>query len=170
MFFRFRKFPPAFTNVQWLWDQVCGIPYDDHDPFIFLFYRVFLPILTISQFRIFSGLLSTTPVWQKTSEKAPEEADNEFSEDDFGDEDDSNSKSVNQGGPGERRYPARLRPRAPYDLYGKAPTIVNDNDDIKTLLDAARASKEDKVVEFLNDPARSIQVFLSSYMKYQGIV
>ncbi|KAJ7631869.1 hypothetical protein DFH06DRAFT_1479747 [Mycena polygramma] len=137
-FQKYRKFPPMITNVQFLWDQ----------------------------FRIFAGLLGTTPVWQKASEKPAEDADVELSDDDF-DDGDSKSKTAN---PGERRYPARLRPRAPYDLYGKTPTIVDDNDDIKKLLDAARATKEDKVVEFLNDPARAIQVFLSSYMKYQGFL
>ncbi|KAJ6483717.1 hypothetical protein C8R47DRAFT_1131733 [Mycena vitilis] len=137
-FQKYRKFPPMITNVQFLWDQ----------------------------FRIFAGLLGTTPVWQKASEKPAEDADAELSDDDF-DDGDSKSKTAN---PGERRCPARLRPRAPYDLYGKTPTIVDDNDDIKKLLDAARATKEDKVVDFLNDPARAIQVFLSSYMKYQGFL
>ncbi|KAF7352129.1 hypothetical protein MVEN_01176000 [Mycena venus] len=141
-FQKYRKFPPISTNVQALWDQ----------------------------FRIFAGLLGTTPVWQKASEKPADDAGAEVSDDEFDDDEDSGSKSVNQGGPGERRHPARLRPRAPYDLYGKAPVIVEDNDDIRKLLDGARAEKEDKVVEFLNNPARSIQIFLSSYMNRQGFV
>jgi hypothetical protein len=110
--------------------------------------------------------LGTTPVWQKASEKEAE--DGAVSDDEFDDED-SKSRSARQGGPGERRNP-KLRPRTPYDLYGKAPTIVEDNEDIVKLLDTARATKEDKVVAFLDNPARAIQVFLSSYMTYQGFV
>ncbi|KAF7353358.1 hypothetical protein MSAN_01524300 [Mycena sanguinolenta] len=138
-FQKYRKFPPMSTNVQWLWDQL----------------------------RIFSGLLASTPVWHKVSDKTAEDAD-DF-DDDFED-DDSGSKSVYQGGPGERRYPPRPRPRAPYDRYGKAATVVEDDEDIRKLLDDARAVKEDKLVVFLDNPARSIQVFLSSYMTYQGII
>ncbi|KAJ7117883.1 hypothetical protein C8R43DRAFT_99803 [Mycena crocata] len=139
-FQKYRKFPPIFTNVQMLWDQ----------------------------FRIFAGLLGTTPVWQKASEQAAQD-DNVSDDDDF-DEDEDKSKSANQGGPGEKRYPPRPRPRAPYELYGKTPVIVDGNDDVRSLLDAARATKEDKVVNFLENPARSIQIFLSSYMKYQGLM
>ncbi|KAJ6464347.1 hypothetical protein C8R45DRAFT_498212 [Mycena sanguinolenta] len=138
-FHKYRKFPPMSTNVQWLWDQ----------------------------FRIFSGLLGSPPVWHKASEKADEDAD-DF-EDDFED-DYSGSKSIHQGGPGERRFPPRPRPRAPYDRYGKPSAVVEDDEDIRKLLDEARAIKEDKLVAFLDNPAHAIQVFLSSYMTYQGII
>ncbi|KAF8150371.1 hypothetical protein K438DRAFT_440375 [Mycena galopus ATCC 62051] len=139
-FQKYRRFPPMSTNVQWLWDQ----------------------------FRIFAGLLGTTPVWQKASEIRPD-GENADDADDFDDDEfDNKSKFVNQAQGGERRQ--RLRPRPPYDLYGKAPVVVEDNDEIQQLLLAARASKEDRVVAFLNDPARGVQVFLSSYMIYQGFV
>ncbi|KAJ6555442.1 hypothetical protein DFH09DRAFT_1280454 [Mycena vulgaris] len=136
-FQRYRKFPPMYTNVQFLWDQ----------------------------FKIFAGLLGTTPVWQKASEKTADDADVSNDESDS-----EESKSVRQGALGEKRYPPRPRPRAPYELYGREPVVVEDNDDIKGLLDAARATKEDKLVDFLDNPARGIQVFLSSYMKNQGFV
>ncbi|KAJ7202550.1 hypothetical protein GGX14DRAFT_653628 [Mycena pura] len=135
-------------------------------------YRRFPPIVTNvqglwDQFRIFAGLLGMPPVWNVASENKAED-DGQVSDDDF--EEDSKPKFVNQGGPGEKRYPPRLRPRAPYELYGKDPVIVQDNDEIKELLDEARATKEDKVVDFLEDPGRQIQIFLSSYMKNQGLV
>ena len=47
---------------------------------------------------------------------------------------------------------------------------MEDDEDIRKLLDEARAIKEDKLVAFLDNPARAIQVFLSSYMTYQGII
>ncbi|KAJ7772438.1 hypothetical protein B0H16DRAFT_1714640 [Mycena metata] len=153
-FQRYRKFPPISTNVQWLWDQ----------------------------FRIYSGLLGTTPVWQKASEKATQEAaaaasaagggepsDDDFSDDDNPDSDPQSKSSRVQGG-GEKRFPPRLRPRAPYELYGKPPAVVEDNEEIKTLLDGARAAKEERAAQFLDDPARAVRVFLSSYMRNQGIV
>ncbi|KAJ7184769.1 hypothetical protein C8R46DRAFT_983906 [Mycena filopes] len=149
-FERYRKFPPMSTNVRWLWDQ----------------------------FRIYSGLTGTTPVWQKASEKAAQEAaaaaasagGGELSDDDFDDdEDDSQSQSKSPQN-GEKRFPPRLRPRAPYELYGQAPVVVEDNDEIRALLDSARAAKEERAAEFLDDPARAVRVFLSSYMRNQGIV
>ncbi|KAJ7455821.1 hypothetical protein FB451DRAFT_639097 [Mycena latifolia] len=137
-FQKYRKFPPAYTNVQALWDQ----------------------------FRIFAGLLGTTPVWQKASEKGAENADADISDDES---DAGDAASGSRGAPGEKRFPPRPRPRAPYELFGKEPVIVEDNEDIRGLLDAARASKEDRLVDFLSDPGRGIQVFLSSYMKNQGL-
>ncbi|KAJ7098562.1 hypothetical protein B0H15DRAFT_1018873 [Mycena belliarum] len=132
-FQRYRKFPPTYTNVQGLWDQ----------------------------FRIFAGLLGTTPVWHKASEKGAEKAGSSD------DESDTETAAV-QAAPGERRIPPRARPRAPYELYGTEPVVVEDNEDIRGLLDAARATKEDRLADFLDSPARGVQVFLSSYMKNQG--
>ncbi|KAJ7814172.1 hypothetical protein B0H14DRAFT_2851108 [Mycena olivaceomarginata] len=100
-----------------------------------------------------AGLLGTTPVWQKASEKEAE--DGAVSDDEFDDEDSSRGPfgrvDLVKGGT------RNCGPRAPYDLYGKAPTIVEDNEDIVKLLDTARATKEDKVVAFLDNPARAIQ-------------
>ncbi|KAJ7034348.1 hypothetical protein C8F04DRAFT_1234380 [Mycena alexandri] len=151
-FQRYRKFPSISTNVQWLWDQ----------------------------FRIYSGLLGTTPVWQKASEKAAQEAaaaasaadGAEPSHDDFSDDEnpDSDPQKSSRDQGGEKRFPPHPRPRAPYELYGKPPVVVEGNDEIKTLLDTARAAKEERAAEFLDDPARAMRVFLSSYMRNQGMV
>ncbi|KAJ7243644.1 hypothetical protein C8J57DRAFT_1365554 [Mycena rebaudengoi] len=137
-FQKYRRFPPMATGVQSLWDQ----------------------------FRIFAGLLGTTPVWHKASDKANE--DEEASDDDF--EHDNSNLANNQSGSGEKRFPQRVRPRAPYELYGEKPTVVESDEQIQALLAAARAKKEDKVEIFLADPERAIKVFLSSYMKYQGLI
>ncbi|KAK7008384.1 hypothetical protein R3P38DRAFT_3590234 [Favolaschia claudopus] len=140
-FQKYRKFPPASTNVQYLWDQ----------------------------FRIFAGLLGTTPVWQKTSEKPDSDGGLEKISGD--DEDDLDRvSSVHNNNHNNVDRSKRLRPRAPYDLYGKSPNLVENNDEIQELLSQARAAKDDKVVKFLNDPARGVRVFLSSYMIYQGLI
>jgi hypothetical protein len=88
---------------------------------------------------------------------------------DISDEDSDQGTKVNQGAPGAKRFPPRLRPRAPYELYGKTPVVVEGDDEIRVLLDAARTSKDDRLVDFLANPAHGIQVFLSSYMKNQGL-
>ncbi|KAK7045315.1 hypothetical protein R3P38DRAFT_3434366, partial [Favolaschia claudopus] len=144
-FQKYRKFPPASTNVKYLWDQ----------------------------FRLFAGLLSTTPVWQNNSGKSASDGDLENLSDDE-DDFDRASTSVDQTQSSFQQHDGhkrkRLRPRAPYDIYGKSPTLVENNDETQELLSQARAAKEDKVVEFLNDPAKGVRVFLSSYMIYQGWV
>ncbi|KAJ7022949.1 hypothetical protein C8F04DRAFT_1402063 [Mycena alexandri] len=69
-----------------------------------------------------------------------------------------------------QRFPPCLRPRAPYELYSKPPVMVEGNDEIKTLLDSARVAKEERAGEFLDESVRVVRVFLSSYLRNQGIV
>ncbi|KAJ7062719.1 hypothetical protein C8F01DRAFT_1082355 [Mycena amicta] len=145
-FQKYRKFPPYSTKVQYMWEQSSS---------------------NIFQFKIFSGLLGTTPVWHNVSEKPLGENSDDDVESDFEDE---QPKRQNQNGPGgDKRFPPRPRPRAPYELFGKRPTIVHDNDEIKALLDAARAQKDQRARTFLEDPGKHIQVFLSSYMRNEGL-
>ncbi|KAF7308791.1 hypothetical protein MKEN_01078500 [Mycena kentingensis (nom. inval.)] len=139
-FQKYRKFPPYATKVQYMWDQ----------------------------FKIFSGLLGTTPVWHNVSESPKNEDSDDGAESDF--EDGLPSRQLqNQAGPGEKRFPPRVRPRAPYELFGKRPTIVHGNDEVKALLDAAKANKNQRALAFLEDPGRYIQLFLSSYMLNEGL-
>ncbi|KAF7304541.1 hypothetical protein HMN09_00856800 [Mycena chlorophos] len=114
-FQKYRKFPPYATKVQYMWDQ----------------------------FRIFAGLLGTTPIWHNVSEN-PKPNDDEDDEDgvasDFDDEQPSPSQNHSQRS--HTRFAPRARPRAPYAHFGQRPTIVHSNDEVKALLDGARAEKE----------------------------
>ncbi|KAJ6605947.1 hypothetical protein B0H10DRAFT_2075275, partial [Mycena sp. CBHHK59/15] len=150
---------PAFGREWWrTWEEGESLRTLDFDAAV---------SLTSSQLRIFLGLLGTVPVWQKASDLKVAE-DEEISDDDF-DEDDSKSKFVNQNGQGDRRFPPRLRPREPYELYGVQVPVVETDDEIQNLFQASRAKKYNRLQNFLNDPERSIQIFLSSHMKNQGL-
>ncbi|KAJ7610628.1 hypothetical protein DFH06DRAFT_1308636 [Mycena polygramma] len=106
-------------------------------------------------FKIFTGILGVTPVWHKASD--PPNADSDISDDDF--EEDYNSR------------PAKfLRPREPYDLYGVQPPVVENDAQIQALLAASRVKRDARAEKFLSDPARAIQIYLSSYMSAQGLM
>lgn len=68
-------------------------------------------------------------------------------------------------GPRDRRD-KKKRPRPPY--YQKGPVVVETWEEIQKLLQDSLDSKADRLNDFLNDPARVVQVFLSSYMFEQG--
>ncbi|KAJ7034354.1 hypothetical protein C8F04DRAFT_1349695 [Mycena alexandri] len=61
-----------------------------------------------------------------------------------------------------QRDSERFLPRAPYKLYGKPSVVVKGNDEIKTLLDSARARGR--------VPGRRARLPVSSYMWNQGMV
>nr|GAT52636.1 predicted protein [Mycena chlorophos] len=141
-FQKYRKFPPYATKVQYMWDQ----------------------------FRIFAGLLGTTPIWHNVSEN-PKLNDDEDGEDGVASDFDDEQPSPSQNHPqrNHTRFAPRARPRAPYTHFGQRPTIVHNNDEVKALLDGARAEKEGRVRAFLADPGKNVGVFLSSYMRNEGL-
>ena len=70
----------------------------------------------------------------------------------------------------EPRKFKRLRPRPPYALYGKEPVPVSSDAEVGKLFEAENARREEEMVEFLNDPEERMKVFLSSYMRKQGLI
>ncbi|KAF5371253.1 hypothetical protein D9758_004234 [Tetrapyrgos nigripes] len=126
------------------------------------------------QIQLFIGTIASTPIWQKINKEKQDDMDDG---DDIDDEDDEfPSKPTNlrvQNQEDEHSRPRnsfkRLRPRPPYSTYGKTPVPVETDEEIRELLVEARNEKEDKLIEFLNDPARGVQIYLSSYMKKQGL-
>ncbi|KAJ7608872.1 hypothetical protein DFH06DRAFT_1309095 [Mycena polygramma] len=106
-------------------------------------------------FKIFTGILGVTPVWHKASD--PPNADSDISDDDF--EEDYNSRPTKF-----------LRPREPYDLYGFQPPVVENDAQIQALLAASRVKRDARAEKFLSDPARGIQIYLSSYISAQGLM
>jgi hypothetical protein len=68
------------------------------------------------------------------------------------------------------RNPNDLKPRPPYDLYMQKPTKVTSDEEIQGLLSTENARAEERIIEFLEDPARNVQIFLSSYMRDQGLI
>ncbi|KAJ7474309.1 hypothetical protein FB451DRAFT_1367229 [Mycena latifolia] len=114
---------------------------------------VFRPLWELT-FKIYAGITGQTPVWHKADEQADDD-EKDASDDDF--------EEV-------RKFPAPLRPREPYALYGVQPPIVENNEQIQELLDAARQERDARAERFLADPATAIQIYLSSYMYYQGLM
>ncbi|KAJ6555456.1 hypothetical protein DFH09DRAFT_571103 [Mycena vulgaris] len=142
-------------------------PYDHNLPRVVLFRRaagdfqkyrrfppnVFKPLWELT-FKIYAGILGTTPVWQKADEETEEK---EVSDDDFEDED-----------AGWPKFPAR--PREPYELYDIKPHIIGNNDEVLALLAEAHHKRDARAERFLADPAKAIQIYLSSYMSDQGLM
>ena len=55
-------------------------------------------------------------------------------------------------------------------MYGASPVPVGSDEEVKDLLNEENARKEEKVVTFLNDPEEQLKIFLSSYMRKQGLI
>jgi hypothetical protein len=68
--------------------------------------------------------------------------------------------------PSRKRFPLRT----PYELYNKDPIPVSSDAEVHALLARAAVEKETRVLAFLNDPEKSVKVFLSSYMRKEGLI
>jgi hypothetical protein len=55
-------------------------------------------------------------------------------------------------------------------MYGASPVPVGSDAEVKDLLHEENARKEEKIVTFLNDPEEQLKIFLSSYMRKQGLI
>ncbi|KAJ6466177.1 hypothetical protein C8R47DRAFT_1154146 [Mycena vitilis] len=104
-------------------------------------------------FKIHTGIIGVTPVWHKASDLPNDDSD--ISDGDFETED--------------SRPPQFLRPREPYDLYGVQPPVVENDAQIQALLAASRVKRDARAERFLNDPAKAVQIYLSSYISAQGL-
>lgn len=76
---------------------------------------------------------------------------------------------LNRGGP-KRPPPSRARVRPPYALYGVDPIPVGSDQEVQALLASENARREEEMIDFLDDPERKIRIFLSSYMRKQGLI
>lgn len=142
-----RTWPPAPTGIAAVWDQI----------------------------RLFIGLLSNMPIWTRTDKPAQ---DNDSASDNDDDDLGSDVEAVHEAGtnllaadqPHPRKYHSSPRARPPYAMYGASPIPVGSNAEVKDLLDEENVRKEEKVVTFLNDPEEQLKIFLSSYMRKQGLI
>lgn len=118
------------------------------------------------------GLLSNTPVWTRTDKPPADDTDSSDDELDSDIEGVGSSKTdlLETNDRSAPKKPPRLRARPPYALYGKDPIPVGSDTEVKVLLDNENARREESMVEFLNDPEGKMKVFLSSYMRKQGLI
>ncbi|KAK0230204.1 hypothetical protein IW262DRAFT_1336976 [Armillaria fumosa] len=119
------------------------------------------------QIQLYLGLLQSTPIWHKTdpnkSSKDDEEDDDDLSDDEGMPQVKNVEMSRNANIP--KKKP---RPRPPYENYGKEPHQVENDEEIQELLAASKDAKNDKLLDFFENPAKSITIFLSYYMINQG--
>jgi hypothetical protein len=94
------------------------------------------------------------------------------------DDDDEFNANISQTRPTNEseQYPQRPLPRkrfpnrTPYELYNKDPIPVSSDAEVHALLGRAAVEKETKLLAFLSDPEKSVKVFLSSYMRKEGLI
>ncbi|KAJ7737408.1 hypothetical protein DFH07DRAFT_944245 [Mycena maculata] len=113
--------------------------------------NVFKPLWE-STFKIYAGILGTIPVWKKASDKPSDEED--VSDDDFD----------------TPQFQKQLRPREPYELYDFEPPVAETSEEIQALLAAGRRERDARAERFLADPAKAIQIYLSSYIYHQNLI
>ncbi|KAG5638072.1 hypothetical protein H0H81_001921 [Sphagnurus paluster] len=116
------------------------------------------------QFRLFVGLLANTPVWTRKDKE--EEAD-QGSDSDIDGDDEAAFEDKPAPPPVSGKRP---RARPPYALYGTEPVPVTSDEEVRALLANEANRREEQVVEFLNDPEHKMRVFLSSYIRQQGLI
>ncbi|PBK67101.1 hypothetical protein ARMSODRAFT_1086478 [Armillaria solidipes] len=119
------------------------------------------------QIQLYLGFLQSTPVWHKTDPNKPSQDDEEDDDDLSDDEGMPRVKDVemSQSASVPKKKP---RPRPPYENYGQEPHQVENDEQIQELLAASKDAKNDKLLDFFENPAKSITMFLSYYMINQG--
>ena len=96
----------------------------------------------------------------------------DFDDDDGEDEFNANIRPTNESEQYPPPQPPRKRfpNRTPYELYNKDPILVSSDAEVHALLARAAVEKETKLLAFLSDPEKSVKVFLSSYMRKEGLI
>ncbi|KAG6812932.1 hypothetical protein H0H92_015252 [Tricholoma furcatifolium] len=125
--------------------------------------------LTVAKFRLFVGLLSNTPVWTRTDKQA-QESDSDSPSDDEEEFARDTAEVQASTGRGHKAPPPRARPRPPYALYDAEPVPVSSDQEVRDLLNNETARREEQMIEFLNDPELKMRIFLSSYIRKQGLI
>ncbi|KAJ7594333.1 hypothetical protein C8J56DRAFT_926493 [Mycena floridula] len=119
------------------------------------------------QFLLYVGTIPTLPIWHRTDRPNydPDDDDAVYDSDE-----EAANVGLNVGDSSGSKQPAKLRPRPPYDVYDQTPILVASDEEVKALLDAEHDRRETKMVEFIHEPAKHIQIFLSSYFHLQGFI
>jgi hypothetical protein len=125
--------------------------------------------LSPTQIRLYVGLLGVTPIWNRTDLASSPAAAQENTSDSDDDYSDSDTRNVYQDEPPRRPF-KRFHVRPPYALYGATPVQVDSDVAVQRLLEDEKGRKEERLLSFLNDPEKSVKVFLSSYMRSQGLI
>lgn len=114
------------------------------------------------QFRLYVGLLVNPNVYRKPSKEG--EADDDDDDDDDGPTDIQTNTKDTSGSVLPSDDPAR----SAYSVE------LDDHDDDEGTMQARKSDleeqREEKLIVFLNDPEKSVTIFLSSHMREQGLI
>ncbi|CAK5280753.1 unnamed protein product [Mycena citricolor] len=123
------------------------------------------------QFRIYAGLLTPQPTLKKTAQmfNAGEADQDDGDGDPEGGQDDQDDLRAADQAPPQTCEMDRPSPHASSELSGTDAPQKKSQEQIQKLLEEARSRKDETLAHFLGDPARAIRLFLSSWMKYQGL-
>ncbi|EGN94991.1 hypothetical protein SERLA73DRAFT_77007 [Serpula lacrymans var. lacrymans S7.3] len=131
-----RTWPPAVSGAGNLWDQ----------------------------FRLYSGLLTNTPVYRKSGNKR----DGAESPEGFmSDEEDLDMKVIEVP---DITNSKRKRPAQDSSLADDGDVDEEENETYKKKKLGSEEDREDRLFVFLDDPEISVKVFLSSFMREQGLI
>lgn len=72
--------------------------------------------------------------------------------------------------PSQKKWPSRKRPRPPYANFGAEIPELTSQEGVDELRDEETMRKEEKLNAFLNDPETMMKIFLSSYIRKQGLI
>jgi hypothetical protein len=115
-----------------------------------------------SKFRLYVGLLVNPNVYRKPSKEG--EADDDDDDDDDGPTDIQTNTKDTSG----LVLPSDDPARSAYSVE------LDDHDDDEGTMQARKSDleeqREEKLIVFLNDPEKSVTIFLSSHMREQGLI
>ena len=122
------------------------------------------------QFRLFSGLLVSPPVWKKQEDIA------DGSDDEFPDPEDEPEIDLDGGDAelrqkqsfqGRRRKPPA---RTPYDLAETKPVTIRSDDELAALMLYAEQAKDEQAIVFLADIGGKTREFLGRWIRGHGLL
>ncbi|KAH7922047.1 hypothetical protein BV22DRAFT_1121726 [Leucogyrophana mollusca] len=126
------------------------------------------------QFRLYVGLVSNQPKFRKADkylQEASPDLGGDFSEDDKEPAAQSNAGNADAASSAEQLSQSKKRRRPGADIAEDFDDDdEDDEEDTPRLKEDAEEEQEEKLSAFLDDPEMSMKIFLSSYMREQGLI
>ncbi|KAF5355671.1 hypothetical protein D9756_003741 [Leucocoprinus leucothites] len=129
-----------------------------------------------AQFRIFIGVSGYPPAWNRTDKPKPKEA-LESTSPDYSDGE-SDKKPSKRPASADIQLTTNFAPnigrqndgpaRPPYAYFNVRPVDINGDEAVRELLELDKLRREERLIDFLEDPEKATRTFLSSYSRNQG--
>lgn len=122
------------------------------------------------KFRLYVGLLVNPTVYRKPA-KGDQDGSPDIDDDDDDDGDNSSNIQTNtEDIPGQVPSSKSHAPSAYSVELGDADNDDDDEDTFRAPKTDTEEQREEKLLVFLNNPEKSVTIFLSSYMREQGLI